>query len=108
MKSEHALRYEDVCIYEMAKHKRIYEGSDITIAVVDNAVVIEDKYMNRIYIIYNETPEKAVETAKMIPEIIEVADITIDKLVDKLARLEKIIVENITRTFFIFHERKEE
>lgn len=104
---EHALSCEDVdhYVYEMSRHRRIYEDGSITISVVDNALVLEDKYDNRIYIIYFETSEKSHETAKTIPDLIQLTNITIDKLADKLGTLKKITVENITRTFFIYQEK---
>lgn len=101
---EHSLIEDHYIVYYTMYKNIIYHDGRKVIGVVDNAVIIEDRNKSRIYVIYCETPEKAEETAKLVSELIQL-DIPIDKLIDKIAEMEGMIIENISRTFFIFRER---
>ncbi|MEM4004633.1 MAG: hypothetical protein QXM43_03235 [Desulfurococcaceae archaeon] len=102
------LNCADIEHYELAYRKlrefSLYEDGSIILGVVDNAVIVEHKPTHNIYIVYFENIEKALETAKTIIKLIQF-DINIEKVIDKIAVIEKMVIEEIKRTFLIFKEK---
>ncbi|MEM4827561.1 MAG: hypothetical protein QXK07_05930 [Desulfurococcaceae archaeon] len=94
-----------IVYYMMYRNKSyVYNDSRTVVGVHNNAVIVEDRITDHIYVIYFENQQKALQTAELIATLIQL-DIPVDKAINKIAEIEKMIIEEIERTFLIFKEK---